>query len=112
MSLLATIRRNGGATLNAETLTDAGLSRGYAVGLTEGTAIVLPSDADDTTLGVALRLIAGAYSCAFVGAWLAEDGVHLDPVTVADTLDDGVTIGLRNNQRAIYDLAKGETVTI
>lgn len=107
MGLLDMIKRNGGATLNADTLTDAGLSKGYAVGVAKGTAIVLPTDADDTTLGVALRLIAGAYDCAFVGAWVADDGVHLDPVRVADTLDEARTLGLRYEQRAVYDLGAG-----
>jgi hypothetical protein len=112
MGLLATIRRNGGATLNADTLTDAALSDGYAVGVATGTALILPDDADDTTLGVALRLIAGAYECSFVGAWVADDGVHLDPVEVAPNLADAMVAGRRYNQRAVYDLARGEEVAV
>ena len=112
MGLLATIKRDGGATLNADTLTDAKATAGYAVGLTTGTAITLPDDADDTTLGLALRLIAGAYDCSFVGAWVAADGVHLDPVAIIRDRNEAERVGRRNDQQAIYDLAKGEEVTL
>ena len=107
MGLLATIRAKGGATLDAATLTDAGLSDGYAVGMAQGTALMLPDDADDTTLGLALSLLAGAYDCAFVGAWVADDGVHLDPVAVVPTLSDAMDAGRRYQQRAVYDIAAG-----
>jgi len=112
MGLLATIKRNGGATLNAATLDYAEDATGYAVGLAKGTAIVLPEDADDTTLGLAMRLIAGAYDCSFVGAWVAADGVHLDPVAIIRDRHDAERIGRGNNQQAIYDLGKGEEVTL
>jgi hypothetical protein len=112
MGLLATIKRNGGATLNAATLTDASNATGYAVGLAKGTAIVLPEDADDTTLGLAMRLIAGAYDCSFIGAWVAADGVHLDPVAIIRDRTEAERIGRGNNQQAIYDLGKGEEVTL
>lgn len=111
MSLVDTIRRNGGATLDAGTLTEV-KPTGYAVGMAQGTALMLPDDADDTTLGVALSLIAGAYDCAFVGAWVADDGVHLDPVAVIADRAEALAAGRAHQQRAVYDLTAGVEVPV
>jgi len=77
--------RDGGGTFDAVTLRPYSPRQGYAVGLADGTAAQLPL-ADVARLAVAVRKVAARFRCAYVGTWIKDDVVHVDPVAVVPNL--------------------------
>lgn len=114
MSGAAALRRrllvDGGATLDAATLTPLGAGRGYVVGLVDGDAASLPATATGREIVDALRRIAAANRAAVVGAWVDGGRIYLDPVEIVDDLRDALDRGRARRQVAVYDLAAGASV--
>ena len=112
MNLRDRILRDGGATIKSRTLNPITPKRGYAVGATTETAIRLPITATETTIRQALFLIWYRFGTRHLGAWVDGDTIHLDPTTIVRTKRDALRLGRENRQMAIYNLAKGQTITI
>lgn len=112
MGLRETILSNGGATIRARTMAPISPKRGYAVGATTETAIRLPITATETTIRQALFLIWYRFGTRDLGAWVEGETIHLDPTTIVRTKRDAIALGRENRQMAIYDLRRGETITI
>jgi hypothetical protein len=112
MGLRETILSNGGATIKSRTMAAVSPKRGYAVGATKETAIRLPITASDKSLAEALFLIWYRFGTRHLGAWVEGDTIHLDPTTIVRNKRDALNLGRENRQIAIYDLRKGETITI
>jgi len=112
MNLRDRILRDGGATIKSRTFTPITPKRGYAVGATTETAIRLPITATETTIRQALFLIWYRFGTRHLGAWVDGDTIHLDPTTIVRTKRDAMRLGRENRQIAIYNLAKGQTITI
>jgi hypothetical protein len=48
----------------------------------------------------------------YIGAWTHEDSIYLDVTRVFDNLYDAVLFGILNNQKAIYDFNKDESIEL
>ena len=58
-----------------------------------------------------IRLIVRDYPEAHVGAWLSDDGlIYIDPIVVLDDFNEAVELAQANDQIAIYDFRKAESV--
>lgn len=112
MGLRETILSNGGATIRSRTMVAVSPKRGYAVGATSETAIRLPITASETAIRQAMFLIWYRFGTRHLGAWVDGDTIHLDPTTIIRNKRDALRLGRENRQMAIYDLRKGETITI
>lgn len=112
MGLRETILSNGGATIKSRTMEAVSLRRGYAVGATTETAIMLPITATEKTIREALFLIWYRFGTRHLGAWVEGETIHLDPTTIVRNKRDALNLGVENHQMAIYDLRRGETITI
>lgn len=79
---------------------------GYMVGAHPGTYRIVPAD-DVASMAAALADVLRDYPGAMVGTWLQGTAVHVDPVLHVADLVTAVTIGRRNGQLAIWDVAAG-----
>lgn len=101
---------HGGGTFEAGTLLPFEPTRGYAVGLADGTAATTRNAAD---LDRAAKAVASEWVASFVGTWLAEDGsVHVDPVAYIIDRESAERLARENHQIAIYDYAAGESIEL
>ena len=110
--LLFLLHCDGGATLDASTLEPVYPTEGYAVGLAFGTALAwrVPSE---WTLDSAVRHVASTYPAAsFVGLWLHDGIVDVDPVAIVATLPDALTLATVNRQLAVYSFVTGEDIAV
>ena len=58
-----------------------------------------------------IRLIIRDYPEAHVGAWLSDDGlIYIDPIVVLDDFTEATELAEANDQIAIYDFRKAESV--
>ena len=112
MGLRETILSNGGATIKSRTMAAVSLKRGYAVGATTETAIRLPITATEKTIREAMFLIWHRFGTRHLGAWVEGETIHLDPTTIVRKKRDALNLGRENRQLAVYDLRRGETITI
>ena len=108
--LLTLCKANGGATLDARTLEPVFPTEGYAVGLAVGTVISAPAYGPKH-LEVYARGIAARYPAApFVGLWLHDGIVDVDPVAIVAILLDALALATVNRQLAVYSFATGEDI--
>jgi len=86
---------------------------GFAVGAVQGDWLVIEPhqiDDDETFDNIALRLYEDFPQCA-LGAWLRPDGfLVFDPVVIERDFNKACEIAQENEQEAIWDFRKQETV--
>lgn len=88
---------NSGGTFDPLSLSD--VTTGYAVGLVDGTFRVVSRYQE---FAIAIADLSAAYPRAYIGTWLDNDGVHIDPAVVLDNEPDAIALATRNRQRAYY----------
>jgi hypothetical protein len=101
---------NGGATVDARSLVAIVPLGGYAVGLHDGTALVVPMTRFDVERAV--RAVARTYTSRYVGTWVHDGKVHVDPVAIVGNRKDAERLGRRNRQLAIWSFATQEEIAL
>jgi hypothetical protein len=103
---------NGGGTYFAHDLTPVPTESVWCVGLTGGEEF-----SADPEIGLPLpqRIawhLATIHGTEFVGTWLHEGRIYLDPVALIPDRDNALALAREHDQIAIYNLATAETVTV
>lgn len=90
------------------------LHTGYMVSDDGTERIVSVTALDDFTIGTFLgeHFDALIHDGAFFGAWVTNGRVYLDISRNVKGFDAAVQLGLNNHQLAIWDVAKGEEITL
>tara|TARA_R100000458_G_C8218495_1_gene203631 strand:- start:196 stop:678 length:483 start_codon:yes stop_codon:yes gene_type:complete len=92
---------------------------GFAVSIHDGDFMVsgVCDDSEDVEKFVkehlwnTICLIVQDYPEAYVGAWLSDDGlIYIDPIVVLDDFTEATELAEANDQIAIYDFRKAESV--
>lgn len=100
--MIKKILENGGATLNPNTLEDAGLKEGYMVALNE-LEEVIPVTSFNASQLERMATIAKAKG-GYLGAWVDDNKVYLDISYNIGTLQEAIDTGKREKQLAIWDV--------
>lgn len=109
-TLLTAARTSGGITLNPSTGTSP--TSGYAVGYPYG-GISFRDDSEVDIKWIAEVAREADENGYFVGSWYAPHGViFIDLVEVITDRDEAIEAGLSRTELAIYDLEKGEEITL
>jgi hypothetical protein len=112
MSIRNRILTDGGITVKSRTMLPVSPKRGYAVGQTKDTAIILPDTATDTDIHRAMFLVWLQYGTRHIGAWHDQGLIHVDPSTIVQSKRDAIALARENRQMAIYGFAKRDTIRI
>lgn len=110
--------RDGGGTFVPPTLRPVaahGSAREglWAVGMHRGTfATVGAATVGLGTLRAIVLDVVTAYPYAYVGTWLHEGAIHIDPVRLVLGRDEAMALGRGTAQAAIYNIDTGEEVTL
>lgn len=99
----------GGGTFDLD-LKPVMLDSGYAVGLLRGNNTVL-HDMPNNFCTIAKK-IRDVYGSAYIGTWLNDGVIHIDPVVILHNRDVAMRIGRHSGQQAIYDFANQESITL
>jgi len=108
--VIDSILRNGGATLDPNTLRPVEFDSGYMVSKRDPTAVIEISELSEDRLQAFRDAAAGALQRGdYIGTWVAPDGhVHLDISAHFRDLNAAMEEGKRNRQLAIYEWGVGE----
>jgi hypothetical protein len=107
---------NGGATLfflrDSDMFVDYSkvIVSGYGVSMLGGVVIKMDTPKDDMVkmiLKFAKDMVGG-----FVGLWVDGNDLYIDKTIVVNNLDMAKTMGVKNNQKAIYDFGSGKAVAL
>lgn len=109
-NLLDAARESGGVTLNPNTGTSP--TKGYAVG-NPYTGISFRDNDEANIKWIAQVVKECADKGCHVGSWRAPHGViFVDAVDIVHDRDEAIEMGLFRTEIAIYDLDKGEEITL
>jgi hypothetical protein len=98
--------KNGGGTFTRDRLEATTTNEGYAVGLANGSAVLVPAG-DRHALARAICVVRQTYPKAtHVGTWTSDDLVAVDPVRIVADLASAMALARENGQEAIYDFAE------
>jgi hypothetical protein len=100
---------NGGGTFDALTLAPFDPDHGYCVGTAPSTAAYVR---DIGMIDRVARIIAGEWRSTFVGTWINDGIVHVDPVTYTVDRDYALSLARKYGQIAIYDCAARATIDV
>lgn len=81
--------------------------KGFVVGLVEGTGAILRLEDSELAYG-AIKGLLRDYNTLFIGTWLHNGQIHIDPVNIYDNREDAEKMGRFTNQIAIYSFESGE----
>jgi hypothetical protein len=84
---------------------------GYAVGGVKGTAIKVSVENADI-IGEAAKIIAKKFPGAFLGTWVNDGYVHIDPVIWVPALDVALHLARQTQQESIWDFANGDEIVV
>ncbi len=84
---------------------------GYAVGAVKGTAIIVSAENPDL-IGDAAKIIARRFPDAWIGTWLNDGSVHVDPVIWVPSLQVALKLARATSQEAIYSFKDGIEVPV
>jgi hypothetical protein len=101
-----------GGTFSAEDLEPYEPSNGYAVGMAQGNAAVLPLTASPSRLVATMRRVAQEYEANFVGLWVDGDNIVVDPVRILTHFVSAIGAAERYGQRAIFGFAEGLVIEV
>lgn len=112
-SILAAILANGGITVRVPTMRATNPRRGFAVGATQRTFVMLPiATATESDVRRAMLSAAAAYGTRYAGAWIEGEWIHVDPTAIVRGKRDAIALGRANHQRAIRDFANATDIAI
>ena len=109
-SLLRLTIENGGGTFDRN-LESVAPETGFAVGMVDGTHTILHLE-DLESLDHSVMAILIQFPAAFVGTWLNDGKIHLDPVIIVQNRTDAIEMARKFNQKAIYNFSTGETINV
>jgi len=108
--VLTDLAMNGGGTYEAKTLIPFTPCHGWAVGQA---GIHLPArDVTVATIAWATKAVSSEYETSFVGTWLDGGVVYFDAVHYVVAVDRATSLGIEYGQKAIFDFARQEAVTL
>lgn len=116
--MLEYILKNGGGTFDAKTFEPVEPKDGYSVGIEFGSYKVLeiaPAagfDLWDIDVQSVFEEIVEKFNVEYVGAWVKDGFVHLDPVEIYVGYRDAVLAGLANGQQEIYSFKDGDSINV
>lgn len=93
-----------GFTIDKKTLEP--ISKGYAVAISE-TQDSFGSEGLDKVIELSEKSFIDAF-----GGWLNDDKYYYDAVMIVDNIDDALLLGMRNKQKAIFNLATLEEISL
>lgn len=118
VGMLEYILKNGGGTFDAKTFEPVEPKDGYSVGIEFGSYKVLEIAPefgfdlwDDDIKGV-FEDIVKEFGVEYVGAWVKDGFVHLDPVEIISGYRDAVLTGLANGQQEIYSFKDKKSINV
>ena len=118
VGMLEYILKNGGGTFDAKTFEPVEPKDGYSVGIEFGSYKVLeiaPAagfDLWDIDVQSVFEEIVEKFNVEYVGAWVKDGFVHLDPVEIYVGYRDAVLAGLANGQQEIYSFKDGDSINV
>ena len=119
VGMLEYILKNGGGTFDAETFQPVeAILDGYSVGIEFGSYKVLEIapqfgfDLLDMDIESVFKDIVEEFGVEYVGAWVNDGFVHLDPVEIYVGYRDAVLAGLANGQQEIYSFKDGDSINV
>jgi hypothetical protein len=83
---------------------------GYGVSMSGGLVLKMDTPKDDmvnTILKFARDMVGG-----FVGLWVDEDKLYIDKTIVINDLNKAKDMGVKNDQKSIYDFGSGKVVAL
>jgi hypothetical protein len=101
--------RNGGGTYTRDGI--AAENKGFAVAVVTETYYKVALDDPDVAVE-AIRGISSVYPNHYIGTWVHEGYIHIDPVKITENEGDAKYLAHRYHQIAYYDLAKGKTINV
>ena len=110
-NIVETTLRNGGGTFDPKTGHSVLPPGGYAVGLVEGTLVRVLAENPDV-FALVLSAVAKRFPAAWVGTWVKDGEVHIDPVMWVLDRDEAIYQARRTNQKAIWDFKNGVEIEI
>lgn len=101
---------NGGGTFEAGTLLPFEPTDGYAVAIASVARLSVHTPA--AQLVDTARRVAQEYGSSFVGTWVHEGYVYVDPVQYVRDRERAIRIGREHGQQAIYSFGDQEVITL
>ena len=84
---------------------------GFAVGMVRDSyAVFSLDDLDD--LNHSILTVLGSFPGAYVGTWLNDGHIHVDPVQIVENRADALELARKMRQKAIYNFSTGETINV
>jgi hypothetical protein len=106
------IVEKGGATLDAKTFDDAKVSNGYMVGIKGDVIDVNGAFYDIKAITSSYMLSHIASEKDYIGYWVNDNNLYIDLSQNVLDLDDAITLGKANNQKAIWDVVNNCEITL
>jgi hypothetical protein len=113
--MLEYILKNGGGTFDAKTFEPVEPKDGYSVGIEFGSYKVLEIapkfgfDLLDMDIESVFEDIVEEFGVEYVGAWVKDGFVHLDPIIIVEDYKEAVDLGIENGQQEIYSFKDGKS---
>ncbi len=102
---------NGGGTFDAKTGLAVRPATGYAVGAVKGTAIKVSVENADL-IGDAAKIVAKKFPDAYLGTWVSDGYVHIDPVIWVPSLEVALHLARKTQQESIWDFSNGNEIVV
>ena len=119
VGMLEYILKNGSGTFDVETFQPVeAILDGYSVGIEFGSYKVLEIapkfgfDLLDMDIESVFKDIVEEFGVEYVGAWVKDGFVHLNPVEIYVGYRDAVLAGLANGQQEIYSFADCRSINV
>jgi hypothetical protein len=107
---------NGGGTFRASDLTPVNPTSGYAVAVVRGSAVTLPvRDSLDLLTRITWAIedqVQGVYGAEYIGTWIDNGIVHIDPVVILPDYGSAVIVGRAFGQDSIYSFLTGRVISL
>jgi hypothetical protein len=108
-------RENGGGTFRRETGAPVTLTTGYTVGVGNIAQVGIGLAPDLTNVATILGYYwpkTAPANAQYIGTWVDSNLLYIDHVTVISDLDIALALARRNNERSIYDNARGICIDV
>jgi hypothetical protein len=103
VGLRDTIIAKGGVTINSKAMKVVSPKRGYAVGITNKTAVKVPvKKASAGNILKAFDQVQNKYTPKNMGAWVQRGQIHIDPTRIVKSYGKAQRIGRKMNQDSVY----------
>ncbi len=108
--IIDAVMRDGGGTFTSKG-EKVERTHGYAIARVEGTYYKIRLE-DSDIASAAVASIAKRYPDDYVGLWIDEGYIHIDPVVIEDFQEQALYLGKQYNQKAIYSFETGKAIEV